>query len=95
MYTATKERLGGNGLRVAVRFFALYRERAGASRVDVELPEGATPAQLLERLRSDYPSLPAATPVLIAVNSEYVSEEAVLQDGDEVAFIPPVSGGER
>ena len=81
-------------MRVSVRFFALYRERAGVSHKEVDLPEGTTPAELLASLQSEYPSLPSAFPVLIAVNSEYVSEEAILQDGDEVAFIPPVSGGE-
>ena len=81
-------------MRVSVRFFALYRERAGVSRKEVDLPEGTTPAELLASLQSEYPSLPAAFPVLIAVNSEYVSDEAILRDGDEVAFIPPVSGGE-
>ncbi len=95
MYTGIDERLGGLGLRVAVRFFAMYRERAGVSHTEVDLPDGASPAQLLAHLRSEYPSLPSEAPVLIAVNSEYVSDEAVLQDGDEVAFIPPVSGGER
>ena len=80
-------------MRVAVRFFAMFRERAGVSHTEVELPDGASPAQLLAHLRSEFPSLPSDSPVLMAVNSEYVSEEAVLQDGDEVAFIPPVSGG--
>ena len=82
-------------MRVAVRFFAMFRERAGVSHTEVELPDGSSPAQLLERLRTQFPSLPSESPVLMAVNSEYVSEEAVLQDGDEVAFIPPVSGGKR
>ena len=83
-------------MRVSVRFFAMFRERAGVSHTEVELPDGASPAQLLVQLRSRFPSLPSEdSPVLMAVNSEYVSEEAVLQDGDEVAFIPPVSGGQR
>ena len=82
-------------MRVAVRFFAMFRERAGVSHTEVEMPDGASPAQLLEHLRTQFPSLPSESPVLMAVNSEYVSEEAVLQDGDEVAFIPPVSGGKR
>ena len=80
-------------MKVVARFFALYRERAGTSQVEVDLPEGATAEELLERLRREYASLPRSTPVLVAVNSEYVSPEAPLRDGDEVAFIPPVSGG--
>ena len=81
-------------MKVSVRFFALYRERAGTSQTEVELPDGATPEELLIRLRGIYPSLPLSDSVLIAVNSEYASPESPLHDGDEVAFIPPVSGGE-
>jgi molybdopterin synthase catalytic subunit len=80
-------------LKVTVRFFALYRERAGVSQTEIELPEGTTPEELLIRLRSIYTSLPLSDSVLIAVNSEYVLPEAPLHEGDEVAFIPPVSGG--
>ena len=77
-----------------MRFFALYRERAGISQTEMGLPEGATPEELLIRLRCLYSSLPVSDSVLISVNSEYASPEAPLHDGDEVAFIPPVSGGE-
>jgi molybdopterin synthase catalytic subunit len=80
-------------LKVSVRFFALYRERAGTSQTEVELPDGSTSEELLVRLRSEYASLPLTDSVLIAVNSEYASPQAPLHDGDEVAFIPPVSGG--
>jgi molybdopterin converting factor subunit 1 len=80
-------------LKVSVRFFAFYRERAGTSQTEVDLPDGATPKELLIQLRSMYPSLPLSDSVLIAVNSEYVTQWATLHDGDEVAFIPPVSGG--
>ena len=80
-------------MKVSVRFFALYRERAGTSQTEMELPDGATPEELLVRLRSEYASLPLSNSVLIAVNSEYANPEAPLHEGDEVAFIPPVSGG--
>ena len=80
-------------MKVSVRFFALYRERAGTSQTEVELPDGSTSEELLVRLRSEYASLPLTDSVLIAVNSEYASPQAPLHDGDEVAFIPPVSGG--
>jgi len=80
-------------LRVSVRFFALYRERAGTSQIEMDLPDGATPEEVLIRLRSEYISLPLSDSVLIAVNSEYANREAPLHEGDEVALIPPVSGG--
>ena len=60
----------------------------------VFVPEGATAGDLLGRLRSIYPSLPSSNSVLIAVNSEYVAATDPLHEGDEVAFIPPVSGGQ-
>lgn len=78
-----------------MRFFALYRERAGTSQVEMELPDGATAKELLTRLRRAYTSLPLTDSVLIAVNSEYVRPEAPLHEGDEVVFVPPVSGGEE
>ena len=80
-------------MRVTVRFFALYRERAGTSQIEMELPDGATAKELLIRLRRAYTSLPLTDSVLIAVNSEYVSPETPLHEGDEVVFVPPVSGG--
>ena len=80
-------------MKVSVRFFALYRERAGTAETEVDLPEGATALDLLGLLRSIYPALPSSNSVLIAVNSEYVGPEDPLHEGDEVAFIPPVSGG--
>ena len=81
-------------MRVTVRFFALYRERAGAAEAEIDLPEGATAEELLARLRGIYPGLPSSNSVLIAVNSEYVDPADPLHEGDEVAFIPPVSGGQ-
>ena len=81
-------------MRVAVRFFAMFRERAGVSHTwRWSCRTALRPRSCSQHLLSQYPSLPSESPVLMAVNSEYVSEEAVLQDGDEVAFIPPVSGG--
>ena len=75
-----------------VRLFASYREAAGTNRLDVQLPRGATVAELLDAVARDVPSVKRA-PGMVAVNQEYVSHEAVLSEGDEVALIPPVSGG--
>lgn len=80
-------------MKVSVLFFALFRERAGTSRAEIELPDRATPMELMTLLRNEYSLLPVLDSVLIAVNSEYVDSDAPLHDGDEVAIIPPVSGG--
>ena len=81
-------------MRVTVRFFALYRERAGASERSWELREGATLADLLREIRGSYPGLaPPDVEIVAAVNEEYAEGSVALREGDEVALIPPVSGG--
>jgi molybdopterin converting factor subunit 1 len=76
-------------MQVRVRLFAQLRERAGADEVELELPDGALVSEALERLRSVTDGLP----VVMAVNHEYADTTASLQAGDELALIPPVSGG--
>jgi molybdopterin converting factor subunit 1 len=77
---------------VHVRLFASYREAAGTNRLDAPLPPGSRVRDLLEVLA---PRLPSLTRVagLVALNQAYVQPDAELRDGDEVALIPPVSGG--
>jgi molybdopterin converting factor subunit 1 len=72
--------------------FASYRESAGTNRLDATLATGATVQQLLNALEGRVPGL-NQTRGLVAVNHTYVQRDAVLHDGDEVALIPPVSGG--
>jgi molybdopterin synthase catalytic subunit len=77
-------------VRVTVRLFAALRERAGSGRRELELPQGATAGDVFAALE-----IGAEPPGLAyAVNQEYAERSAVLADGDEVALIPPVSGGE-
>jgi molybdopterin converting factor subunit 1 len=76
-------------VHVRVRLFAVLRERAGAGRIDLELPDGALVGDALERVRD----LTAGVPVVMAVNQEYADPSSPLHAGDEVALIPPVSGG--
>jgi molybdopterin converting factor subunit 1 len=76
-------------MTLEVKLFAMLRERAGSDTVSVELPEGATVGDLLGELAP----LIGAMPVRAAVNREYSQDGAPLHDGDEVALIPPVSGG--
>jgi molybdenum cofactor biosynthesis protein MoaC/molybdopterin converting factor subunit 1 len=82
-------------MEVEVRLFAVFRERAGRERLGLELPEGATVAEALEELgrRPELEQLIAAMPVRAALNREYVDDDARLSAGDELALIPPVSGG--
>lgn len=75
-----------------VRLFASYREAAGTNRLDITLPADARVADLLEALGARLPAVQRA-PGLVAVNHTYVNSDSGLKDGDEVALIPPVSGG--
>jgi MoaE-MoaD fusion protein len=79
---------------VRVRFFARLRELAGAESEAVELPSGGTLADVYAALCRTHPGLqPDRAAVRGAVNQEFSEWDTVLADGDEVAFIPPVSGG--
>ena len=80
-------------MRVKVLFFAIYRDLAGADDLDLELPQGATVGQLIETVIDRLGADLAAGNLAVAVNQEYVHEGPVLNDGDEVALIPPVAGG--
>jgi MoaE-MoaD fusion protein len=77
---------------VKVRLFASYREAAKTSRLDFPLPAGARVSDLIDLLAERLPALRAA-PGMVAVNHTYVGPDFTLHDGDEAAFIPPVSGG--
>jgi MoaE-MoaD fusion protein len=77
---------------VRVRLFASYREAAGTARLDAPLPAGARVSDLVDVLAVRVPGLRTA-PGMIAVNQTYVTPDFALHDGDEAAFIPPVSGG--
>jgi MoaE-MoaD fusion protein len=76
-------------VQVTVRLFAMLRERAGASEVALDLPDGASVRDALESLGG----LADGLPLVMAVNREYAPEDQVLSAGDELALIPPVSGG--
>ncbi len=81
-------------MKVKVKFFAALRERVGSSEITKEIGEGSTVGELWEALQRDYPKLASVNTVLLyAVNRDYVSTSRVLQDEDEVVFVPPVSGG--
>ena len=76
-------------MEVRVRLFAALRERAGADEIELQLPDGASVSDALASLGD----LTGGVPVVMAINREYADPAARLQAGDEVALIPPVSGG--
>ncbi|HEY3945423.1 MAG TPA: molybdenum cofactor biosynthesis protein MoaE [Solirubrobacteraceae bacterium] len=74
---------------VRVRLFAALRERAGRDEIELELPEGALVSDALERMGG----LIGDVRAVLAVNREYAAGDTALNSGDELALIPPVSGG--
>ena len=81
-------------MRIRVRLFAIQRELAGTREVGLDVPPDSTIAGAWEALVARYPALaPGRDFVRFARNGAYADEATPLQDGDEVAMIPPVSGG--
>jgi MoaE-MoaD fusion protein len=80
-------------MKVTVRLFAGLRERAGGQHVDVELPEGASVGDLLAAMGTTPVGRLEPGQCVVAINREYAPASAVVSAGDEVALIPPVSGG--
>jgi molybdopterin converting factor subunit 1 len=81
-------------MHVTVRLFARLRELAGASELGQELPDGASAKTSWESLVRACPALAEYEPAIsCAVNEEYARLTTPLKNGDEVAFLPPVSGG--
>jgi len=78
---------------VKVRLFARLRELAGVETVWMKVPEQATVADVYDVVRAAHATLPPRESVRGAVNQEFAEWDARVSDADEVAFIPPVSGG--
>ena len=79
-------------MKVEVRFFARCREIVGAKHKELELEEGMTLKDLTELLLQEYPELQNLR-LLVSLNHAYADPEATLNDKDEIAVFPPVSGG--
>lgn len=83
-----------SSMHVRVLFFGALKDLLALQGASVELPEGATVEQLLQRCLAEVPEAPKfAGALAVAVNREYAASTRVLAEGDEVALLPPVSGG--
>jgi MoaE-MoaD fusion protein len=80
-------------VRISVRLFAGLRERAGTDRLELELPDGARVADVLAAMASTPVGELRPRECVVAVNREYAAADAPVRAGDEVALVPPVSGG--
>jgi molybdopterin converting factor subunit 1 len=81
-------------VRVTIRLFARLRELVGAGELQRNAADGVTVAGIWQSLADEFPAIaPYAESMSCAVNAEYARMTTTVQDGDEVAFLPPVSGG--
>jgi molybdopterin converting factor subunit 1 len=81
-------------MKVRTKFFAAIKDIVGTPEVELELPDGTTAGELFQRYcRQHTPLSRYANNTMISVNLEFVPPETPLHEGDEIAFIPPVSGG--
>ena len=81
-------------MKVRLLFFAVLRDIAGTDSRELSLADGTRAQDVWQTLRESYAKLADYThPPMIAINETYAAPDAVLRDGDELAFIPPVAGG--
>jgi len=82
-------------MKITVLLFASLKDAAKTSQIELELPEGSLAKDALEALELQFPAIKKWLPhTRIAVAQEYTDQNALLHDGDELALLPPVSGGE-
>jgi MoaD family protein len=81
-------------VKVHVQFFSRLRDLTGKTEIDVEVPEGTTAADLLEKIYSSTPALREwDKSILVAAGVEFVGRDYVVNPGDEISIMPPVQGG--
>src|SRR4051812_48467822 len=81
-------------MRVRVLFFGMLKDLVGRSAEDAEFPEGADLRSIFERYATSQPRLRELAPsIVVARNQEFAELGTAVREGDEVAFLPPVSGG--
>jgi len=81
-------------MKIKVKLFATFRDIVGAKEENIALPDGTTVQQLLENYIERFPQMAKFREhIILSVNRDYGAPGRVLKDGDEVSFLPPVSGG--
>jgi len=81
-------------MRITIRLFGRLHDLAGAAELEREVPADSTVGSVWQALAVDFPAVaPYARSVSAAVNADFAKMTTTLADGDELAFLPPVSGG--
>jgi sulfur-carrier protein len=86
--------MAADPIAITVKLFAAYQEAYGVTELELELPAGTTVKEVCDRLLTEHPELEVWRHLTrFGVNLQFVASDTVLQTGDEVVLIPPVSGG--
>lgn len=80
-------------MRVNILLFGITKDLIGKQHLQLELPAKVTVSSFKKFLQEKYPALVELNSLAIAVNSEYANDSVMIQENDEIALIPPVSGG--
>lgn len=88
-----KMALKDNNITINILAFGICKEIIGSNVLAFKLPEHYTIQQLKTALENSYPKIKELASMMLAINKEYASPEQLIHDGDEIALIPPVSGG--
>ncbi len=80
-------------MELNILLFGITKDIVGQQKLRYKMPQGATVPDLVEQLKKSYPKLHDLDSVLVAVNNEYGQKQQELHESDEIALIPPVSGG--
>lgn len=80
-------------MNLKIALFGIAREIVGQPTLEVSAPAGQSAQGLLQDLHARYPGLARLSSLAVAVNNEYAADDTLLQERDEIALIPPVSGG--
>lgn len=81
---------------IKVRFFAMLKNKTGKEEVNLSVPENITLEKLKTILKNEFPAIAEfieRKSIMISVNQEFADKNTVIKDGDEVALLPPFSGG--
>lgn len=80
-------------MKYKINLFGITRDIVGNNTTEIEMSQSADVQAVLGQLKINYPKLTDIKSLLVAVNSEYAESDLILSENDEIALIPPVSGG--
>ena len=80
-------------MNIKILLFGVTRDIIGDSTLDIEISDSQNVGDMMKELKTRFPDLNRLKSLLVAVNNEYAEEDKILNQSDEIALIPPVSGG--